>query len=174
MRSYWCRKESPPVPTFSQTGVLRPVPLRGRPSSFRKPASHEAPLPFPVRKWENVQPASAALHLKSPTFLSGSLLRSQPPWIPHGRPRDIGPHLGPRSRKPIKKGLWHHHRPFTVFRSLLQAIAQTPSPWRLPGSRLCKRHAAPAEKRPALPPGTGPSAVCSCCPGPPAGGCRRH
>lgn len=174
MRSYWCRKESPPVPTFSQTGVLRPVPLRGRPSSFRKPASHEAPLPFPVPPMGERTACSRSLapqvaHLsfqKPPAFAA--------PWIPHGRPRDIVPHLGPRSRKPIKKGLWHHHRPFTVFRSLLQAIAQTPSPWRLPGSRLCKRHAAPAEKRPALPPGTGPSAVCSCCPGPPAGGCRRH
>lgn len=173
MRSYWRRKARPPVPTFSQTGVLRPVPLRGRPSSFRKPASHEAPLPFPVRKWENVQPASAALHLKSPTFLSRSLLHSQPPG-------SLMAALGISGRtwvlaaKSHKKGLWHHHRPFIVFRSLLQAIAQTPSPWRLPGSRLCKRRAAPAEKRPALPPGTGPSAVYSCCPGPPAGGCRRH
>lgn len=172
MRPYWRRKESPPpVPTFSQTGVLRPVPLRGRPSSFCKPASHEAPSRFLFANGRTYsllpQPCTSS---RPPFFPEASCVRCplDPLWQPSG------PHPGPRSRKPIKKGLWHHHRPFTVFRSLLQAIAQTPSPWRLPGSRLCKRHAAPAEKRPALPPGTGPSAVCSCCPGPPAGGCRRH
>ena len=115
------------------------------------------------------QPCTSSL---PPFFPEASCVRSplDPSW------QTSGYRAAPGSSQPKahKKGLRHHHRPFTVFRSLLQAIAQTPSPWRLPGSRLCKRHAAPAEKRPALPPGTGPSAGCSCCPGPPASGCRRH
>lgn len=169
MRSYWCRKESPPVPTFSQTGVLRPVPLRGRPSSFRKPARSR--FLFANGRTYSLLPQPCTSS-RPPFFSEASCVRSplDPSW------QTSGYRAAPGSSQPkaIKKACGITTGLSSFSGRLLQAIARTPSPWRLPGSRLCKRHAAPAEKRPALPPGTGPSAVCSCCPGPPAGGCRRH
>lgn len=171
MRSYWRRKESPSSPHILSNRRSQAGPLAGPAFVFPQACVPRSPAPVSCSQmgehtacFRSLAPQVAHLSFqKPPAFAApGSLMA------------DIGPAPGPSLPKAHKKGLWHHHRPFTVFRSLLQAIAQTPSPWRLPGSRLCKRHAAPAEKRPALPPGTGPSAVCSCCPGPPAGGCRRH
>lgn len=162
---------SPGSPLFLEQ-ALSGRSLRGRPSSFHEPSYREKNgnprFRFPKGC---VHTAVLPLQLPGSLILSRSVQLSLHP-IPL---TDIVTCIGAPKPKAMKKACGIPHRPFNVLRLCgFPAIVRTPFPGRLPGSRPYRRLAAPAGTRPARLPGTGPSAGCSCCPGPPAGGCRRH
>lgn len=163
------QREAIPLPTLPQTRFLRPVPSRGRPSFFPVFSHHAARnLPF----WRHE-------HKKAPAFAPQEWPRRKRPLPFRGDPsfaRPQVPHArqGYLQRKPIKKACGVTTGLSTFSSHTAQAIARTLFPGHLPASRPYRRHAAPAGTKPARLPGTGPSAGCSCCPGPPAGGCRTH
>lgn len=162
---------SPGSPLFLEQ-ALSGRSLRGRPSSFHEPSYREKKTAIPVSGSQRMRAhrslATPAAGIPYPFQERPALAASNP----LGRHRYL--HRRPKA-KSHEKGLWHPPQAFQRSQAMrFPAIVRTPFPGRLPGSRPYRRLAAPAGTRPARLPGTGPSAGCSCCPGPPAGGCRRH
>lgn len=163
------QREAIPLPALPQTRFLRPVPSRGRPSFFPV-FSHHAARTFlfsatSIGKPQLSRPRNGRSR-KRPLPFRGDPSFARP-QVPHAR-------QGYLQRKPIKKACGVTTGLSSFSGHTAQAIARTLFPGHLPASRPYRRHAAPAGTKPAPLPGTGPSAVCSCCPGPPAGGCRTH
>lgn len=159
-----------PSLSLPQTRFLRPVPSRDRPSFFPS-FSHHAVVTL----------LSGACTQKDNSLISCSWgrIRKHPPFpkrsiIHHASSPHAIRTCPLLCKKAIKKACSIATGLSSFSGHTAQAIARTPFPERLPRSRPCRRHAAPAGTRPARLPGTGPSAGCSCCPGPPAGGCHTH
>lgn len=105
-------EEAIPLPALPQTRFLRPVPSRGRPSFFPV-FSHHAARTFlfgatSIGKPQLSRPRNGRSR-KRPLPFRGDPSFARP-QVPHAR-------QGYLQRKPIKKGLWRHHRPFIIFRS---------------------------------------------------------
>ena len=106
------QREAIPLPALPQTRFLRPVPSRGRPSFFPV-FSHHAARTFlfgatSIGKPQLSRPRNGRSR-KRPLPFRGDPSFARP-QVPHAR-------QGYLQRKPIKKGLWRHHRPFIIFRS---------------------------------------------------------